>query len=121
MCALRDAGATADPTINICGYGSPPTRGRHLYLLRRHRRPRALSHPSMLPCPHIAEQKSRHLALLDLLAAFGDPVAAVIGVDVTCKPCGPATPAPPSPPPPPRPPPPPPLPPPHRPPQPSAY
>src|ERR1700716_1010935 len=37
---------------------------------------------SMLPGPHIAEQKSRHLALLDFLAALGDAVAAVMPVDV---------------------------------------
>jgi hypothetical protein len=36
----------------------------------------------MLPRPHISEQKSRHLPLLDLLAAFGDAVAAVVAVDV---------------------------------------
>src|SRR5713226_1906563 len=40
------------------------------------------STPSMLPRPHIAEQKSRDLALLDFLAAFGDAVAAVMAVDV---------------------------------------
>src|SRR6267154_6104565 len=38
--------------------------------------------PSMLPRPHIAEQKSRHFPLLDFLAAFGDAVAAVMPVDV---------------------------------------
>src|ERR1035437_10000871 len=37
---------------------------------------------SVLPGPHIAEQKSRDLALLDFLAAFGDAVAAVMPVDV---------------------------------------
>src|ERR1700722_10971407 len=37
---------------------------------------------SMPPFPHIAEQKSRHFALLDFLAAFGDAVAAVVAVDV---------------------------------------
>src|SRR5829696_8674697 len=36
----------------------------------------------VLPRSHIAEQKSRHLALLDFLAAFGDAVAAVVAVDV---------------------------------------
>src|SRR5665811_596423 len=36
----------------------------------------------MLPCPHIAEQESRDLALLDFLAAFGDAVAPVMAVDV---------------------------------------
>src|SRR5207245_2858714 len=38
--------------------------------------------PSMLPCPHIAEQESGDLAFLDFLAAFGDAVAAVMAVDV---------------------------------------
>src|SRR3954451_17076468 len=38
--------------------------------------------PSMLPRAHVPEQKSRHLALLDFLAAFGDAVAAVMAVDV---------------------------------------
>src|ERR1700687_5200020 len=37
---------------------------------------------SMLPRPHIAEQESRHFALLDFLAAFGDALAAVMAVDV---------------------------------------
>src|SRR3954464_11204307 len=37
---------------------------------------------SPFPRPHIAEQESRHLALLDFLAAFGDAVAAVVAVDV---------------------------------------
>src|SRR5258707_11936524 len=36
----------------------------------------------MLPRPHIAEQESGDLALLDFLAAFGDAVAAVVAVDV---------------------------------------
>src|SRR5664279_5434662 len=38
--------------------------------------------PLMLPRPHIAEQESRHLPLLDFLAAFGDAVAAVVAIDV---------------------------------------
>src|SRR5205085_3315771 len=38
--------------------------------------------PLVLPRPHIAEQESRHFALLDFLAAFGDAVAAVMPVDV---------------------------------------
>src|SRR4051812_47434453 len=37
---------------------------------------------SPLARAHIAEQKSRDLALLDLLAAFGDAVAAMVAVDV---------------------------------------
>src|SRR5215217_7587708 len=36
----------------------------------------------MLPRPHIPEQESRDLPLLDFLAAFGDAVAAVVAVDV---------------------------------------
>src|SRR6202795_3500278 len=38
--------------------------------------------PLVLPCPHIPEQESRDLPLLDFLAAFGDAVAAVVAVDV---------------------------------------
>src|SRR5580704_1772615 len=38
--------------------------------------------PSVLPRPHIAEQKPRDLSLLDFLAAFGDAVAAVVAIDV---------------------------------------
>src|ERR1700681_1251823 len=38
--------------------------------------------PLMLPFPHIPKQKSRDLAFLDFLAAFGDAVAAVMPVDV---------------------------------------
>ena len=41
-----------------------------------------LAPPSNVSRPHIAEQKSRDLPLLDFLAAFGDPVAAVVAVDV---------------------------------------
>src|SRR3954464_13011353 len=37
---------------------------------------------SVLPDPHIAEQKSGHLALLDFLAALGDAVAAVVAIEV---------------------------------------
>src|SRR5260370_41360394 len=48
------------------GYGSPLSRGRHM----------GCPTPSMLSRPHIPEQKSRDLALLDFLAAFGDAVAA---------------------------------------------
>src|SRR6267142_1089099 len=54
------------------GYGSPLSRGRHM----------GCPTPSMLSRPHIAEQESRDLALLDFLAAFGDAVAAVMAVDV---------------------------------------
>src|SRR5216684_4926921 len=43
---------------------------------------RARNNPSMLPRAHIAEQKSRDLALLYFLAAFGDAVTAVMAIDV---------------------------------------
>src|SRR5258705_11422628 len=54
------------------GYGSPLSRGRHM----------GCPTPSMLSRPHITEQKSRDLALLDFLAAFGDAVAAVMAGEV---------------------------------------
>src|SRR6266700_1418199 len=38
--------------------------------------------PSTLPRSHVSEQKSRHLAHLDFLAAFGDAVAAVMAIDM---------------------------------------
>src|ERR1700726_4058698 len=65
--------STRVATTTAGDYGSLRSQGRRIY--RRH-------DPSMLPRSHIAEQKSRDLALLDFLAAFGDAVAAVMPVDV---------------------------------------
>ncbi len=42
----------------------------------------ARDNPLVLPGPHITEQKSRYFADLDLLAALGDAIAAVVAVDV---------------------------------------
>src|SRR5216683_5456087 len=61
-------------TTTAGDYGSLRSQGR--------RGDGSAPHPSMLPRPHIAEQKSRHFPLLDFLAAFGDAVAAVVTVDV---------------------------------------
>src|SRR5216684_2614787 len=61
-------------TTTAGDYGSLRSQGR--------RGDGSAPRPSMLPRPHIAEQKSRHFPLLDFLAAFGDAVAAMVAVDV---------------------------------------
>src|ERR1700748_1178778 len=41
-----------------------------------------MTYSSMLAGAHVTEQEARDLTLLDLLAAFGDAVAAVMAIDV---------------------------------------